>query len=33
MKLKETAKAHGLCIEQHATYGWTITTLAEETAT
>ena len=32
MKFKETAEAHGLHIEQHATYGWTITTLAEETA-
>ena len=32
MKFKETAEAHGLHIEQHVTYGWTITTLAEETA-
>jgi len=32
MKFKETAEAHGLHIEQHATYGWTITTLTEETA-
>ena len=33
MKFKETAEAHGLHIEQHATYGWTITTLTEGTAT
>ena len=33
MKFKETAEAHGLHIEQHATYGWTITTLTAETAT
>jgi rubrerythrin len=32
MKFKETAETHGLRIEQHTTYGWTITTLAEETA-
>lgn len=32
LKFKETAEAHGLHIEQHATYGWTITTLTEETA-
>ena len=31
-KFKETAEAHGLHIEHHATYGWTITTLTEETA-
>ena len=31
-KFKETAEAHGLHIEKHATYGWTITTLTEETA-
>lgn len=31
-KFKETAEAHGLHIDHHATYGWTITTLAEETA-
>ncbi len=31
-KFKETAEAHGLHIEHHATYGWTITTLSEETA-
>ena len=32
LKFKETAEAHGLHIKQHATYGWTITTLTEETA-
>ena len=31
-KFKETAEAYGLHIEHHATYGWTITTLSEETA-
>ena len=31
-KFKDTAEAHGLHIEHHATYGWTITTLTEETA-
>ena len=31
-KFKDTAEAHGLHIEYHATYGWTITTLSEETA-
>ena len=31
-KFKETAEAHGLHIEHHNTYGWTVTTLAEETA-
>ncbi len=31
-KFKETAEAHGLHIEKHQTYGWTITTLTEETA-
>ena len=31
-KFKDTAEAHGLHIEHHATYGWTITTLSEETA-
>ena len=31
-KFKETAETHGLHIEHHATYGWTITTLTEETA-
>jgi predicted RNA-binding Zn-ribbon protein involved in translation (DUF1610 family) len=30
---KATAEAHGLHIDQHPTYGWTITTLTEETAT
>ncbi|MEA4898997.1 MAG: hypothetical protein VB115_12250 [Christensenellaceae bacterium] len=28
MKFKETAEAYGLHIEQHATNGWMITTLA-----
>jgi hypothetical protein len=32
LKFKETAETHGLHIEKHATYGWTITTLTEETA-
>lgn len=31
-KFEETAEAHGLHIEHHATYGWTITTLSEDTA-
>jgi len=31
-KFKETAEAHGLHIEHHHTYGWTVTTLAEGTA-
>ena len=31
-KFKDTAEAHGLHIENHATYGWTVTTLTEETA-
>lgn len=31
-KFKDTAEAHGLHIEHHATYGWTVTTLTEETA-
>ena len=31
-KFKETAEAHGLHIEHHKTYGWTVTTLAEDTA-
>ena len=31
-KFKETAEAHGLHIEHHNTYGWTVTTLAEDTA-
>lgn len=30
-KFKETAEAHGLHIEHHKTYGWTVTTLSEET--
>ena len=30
-RFKETAEAHGLHIEQHEKYGWTITTLTEET--
>ena len=29
---KATAEAHGLHIEKHPTYGWTITTLADDTA-
>ena len=31
-KFKDTAEAHGLHIEHHATYGWTVTTLTEGTA-
>ncbi len=31
-KFKDTAEAHGLHIEHHATYGWTVTTLSEDTA-
>lgn len=31
-KFKETAEAHGLHIEHHNTYGWTVTTLAEDIA-
>ena len=31
-KFKATAEAHGLHIEHHGTYGWTVTTLSEETA-
>ena len=31
-KFKATAEAHGLHIEHHGTYGWTVTTLTEETA-
>ena len=31
-KYKETAEAHGLSINHHDKYGWTITTLAAETA-
>lgn len=31
-KFKETAEDHGLHIEHHTIYGWTITTLTEETA-
>ena len=31
-KFKDTAEAHGLHIEHHSSYGWTITTLTEETA-
>ena len=30
-KFKDTAEAHGLHIEHHTTYGWTVTTLNEET--
>lgn len=30
MKFKATAEAHGLRIEKHQKYGWTITTLAPE---
>ncbi|MFQ6829638.1 MAG: SprT-like domain-containing protein [Acutalibacter sp.] len=30
-KFKATAEAHGLHIEKHAKYGWTVTTLAPET--
>ena len=31
-KFKETAEAHGLSIGHHATYGWTVTALSEDTA-
>ena len=31
-KFKDTAEAHGLHIEHHNTYGWTVTTLTEDTA-
>lgn len=31
-KFKATAEAHGLRIEHHVTYGWTVTTLSDETA-
>ncbi len=31
-RFKETAEAHGLVIEKHDIYGWTITTLAAETS-
>ena len=31
-KFKDTAEAHGLHIEHHTTYGWTVTTLTEGTA-
>ena len=31
-KFKETAEAHGLVINHHQTYGWTVTELAPETA-
>lgn len=31
-KFKATAEAHGLHIEHHSLYGWTVTTLADETA-
>ena len=31
-KFKETAEAHGLVINHHKTYGWTVTELAPETA-
>lgn len=30
MKFKATAEAHGLHIEKHAKYGWTVTTLAPD---
>lgn len=30
LKFKTTAEAHGLKIEKHAKYGWTVTTLAPE---
>ena len=30
MKFKATAEAHGLHIEKHQKYGWTVTTLAPE---
>lgn len=32
-KFKDTAEAHGLHIEKDKRYGWTVTTLTEETAT
>ena len=31
-KFKETAEAHGLVINHHQTYGWTVTELARDTA-
>jgi len=31
-QFKDTAETHGLIIEKHDKYGWTITTLTEETA-
>lgn len=31
-RFKETAEAHGLHIDHHKTYGWTVTTLTQETA-
>ena len=31
-KFKATAEAHGLHIEKHPRYGWTVTTLTEDTA-
>ena len=31
-KFKDTAEAHGLHIEKHAKYGWTVTTLSPEEA-
>lgn len=33
MKFKATAEAHGLHIEKHEKYGWTITTLVPEAET
>lgn len=30
MKFKATAEAHGLCIDKHTKYGWTVTTLSPE---
>ncbi len=33
MKFKATAEAHGLHIEKHQKYGWTVTTLAPEAET
>ena len=33
MKFKTTAEVHGLHIEKHAKYGWTVTTLAPEAET
>lgn len=33
MKFKATAEAHGLHIEKHPKYGWTVTTLAPEAET